>query len=325
MKKLFIIAAAACVTLASCVKNEPVAAPEFGDEIAFESPVLAPAVKAEPTALPTGETFVVWAHPTAAEWGTGSTLGTVYMDEVEVSYQSSVWKANDGNKYYWPKSGFLQFSAYTPKVADVDFDANVDNEGITFTNYVAKNDTPRDLMFSERAYDKKANDVAIVFNHALSAINFTFAKTTDANFTIKSVVINGVGSKANFDQNLQIAADAETTAAAAWTTPSVPANYSVYSDGDFTVPTEAGAPAYTEWYLIPQAFAGNSEAAIVVTYTQAGYGETPFTATHKLAGSTWAIGNRYTYNVSFGATEIQFAPKESEWATGTVSNQPSIQ
>ena len=324
MKKLFIIAAAACVTLASCVKNEPVAAPEFGDEISFESPVLAPAVKADPELadLPTTETFVVWAHPTAAEWGTGSTLGTAYMNGVEVSYQTSVWKASSG-KYYWPKSGFLQFSAYTPKVTDDGFVANVDNEGITFTNYVAKNDTPRDLMFSERAYDKKANDVAIVFNHALSAINFTFAKTTDANFTIKSVVINGVGSKANFDQNLQIAADAETTVAS-WTTPSVPANYSVFS-GTFEVPSTADAPTYTEWYLIPQAFADDSEAAIVVTYTQAGYGETLFTATHKLAESTWVIGNRYTYNVSFGATEIQFAPKESGWATGTVSNQPSIQ
>ena len=323
MKKLFIIAAAACVTLASCVKNEPVATPEFGDEIAFESPVLAPAVKADPvlTDLPTDETFVVWAHPTATEWGTGSTLGTVYMNGVEVSCQSSVWKASSG-KYYWPKSGFLQFSAYTPKVTDDGFAAGVDNNGVTFTNYVAKNDTPRDLMFSERAYDKKANDVEIVFNHALSAINFTFAKT-DADFTIKSVAITGVGSKANFDQNLLIAADAETTAAS-WTDPTEAKTYSVFT-GTFEVPSTADAPTYTEWYLIPQTFAAESAAAIVVTYTQAGYGETLFTATHKLAGSTWAIGNRYTYNVTFGATEIEFAPKESGWATGTVSSQPSIQ
>ena len=325
MKKLFIIAAAACVTLASCVKNEPVATPEFGDEISFESPILAPAVKSDPelTDLPTNETFVVWAHPTAAEWGTSSTLGTVYMNGVEVSCQSSVWKANDGNKYYWPKSGFLQFSAYTPKVTDEGFVANVDNEGITFTNYVAKNDTPRDLMFSERAYDKKANDVVIVFNHALSAINFTFAKT-DAAFTIKSVAITDVGSKANFDQNLEIAPDAETTGAASWTAPTDAKNYSVFS-GTFEVPSIAGAPTHTEWYLIPQTFAAESTAAIVITYTQAGYGETLFTATHKLAESTWAIGNRYTYNVSFGATEIKFAPKESDWGAGTVSNQPSIQ
>lgn len=324
MKKLFIIAAAASVTLASCVKNEPVAAPEFGDEISFESPVLAPAVKADPglTDLPTSETFVVWAHPTATEWGTGSTLGTVYMDGVEVSYQTSVWKASSG-KYYWPKSGFLQFSAYTPKVTDVGFAAGVDNNGVTFTNYVANNDTPRDLMFSERAYDKKANDVEIVFNHALSAINFSFAKTTDANFTIKSVAINGVGSKANFDQNLEIDADAETTAAE-WTDPTEAKNYTVFN-GNFEVPSTAGAPTYTEWYLIPQVFADASEAAIVVTYTQAGYGETLFTATHKLAKSTWAIGNRYTYNVSFGATEIEFAPKESGWVSGVVSSQPSIQ
>ena len=323
MKKFFILAAAVCVTLASCVKNEPVATPEFGDEISFESPVLAPAVKAT-TDLPTNESFVVWAHPTATQWTTGSTLGNVYMNAVEVTYQSTVWKAKaTEGKYYWPKAGYLQFSAYTPKVEDAGFQANVDNNGITFTNYVAGNETPRDLMFSERTYDKNANNVAIVFNHALSAINFSFAKTTDADFTIKSVAITGVGSKSNFDQNLAIAANAQTTAAA-WDTPTVPANYTVFS-GTFDVPSTAGAPTYTEWYLIPQTFADDSEAAIVVTYTQGGYGETLFTATHNLAESTWVIGNRYTYNVSFGATEIQFAPKESEWATGTVSNQPSIQ
>ena len=325
MKKLFIIAAAASVTLASCVKNEPVATVEQGDLITFEAPVVAPATKAEPTALPTSETFVVWAHPTAAVWGTGSTLGAVYMDGVEVSYQTDVWKAKEG-KYFWPKSGYLQFSAYTPKVEDTGFVAAVDNNGITFTDYVANNAAARDLMFSERAYDKQGNDVEIVFNHALSAINFTFVKTTtDANFTIKSVAITNVGSKSSFDQNLVVAAGALTTTAAAWTTPTAPLTYSVYADGSFAVPSAAGAPALTEWYLIPQAFAAESTAAIVVTYTQAGFGTTEFTATHKLAGSAWEIGKRYTYNVSFGATEILFAPVETEWKAGTINPQPTIQ
>lgn len=322
MKKLFIIAAAASVTLASCVKNEPVASVEALDEISFEAPVLAPAVKAN-TALPTSETFVVWAHPTAAVWGTGSALGAVYMNGVEVSYQTSVWKAKEG-KYFWPKSGYLQFSAYTPKVTDTGFAAAVDNNGITFTDYVANNTAARDLMFSERTYDKQGNDVEIVFNHALSAINFTFVKTTDANFTIKSVAITNVGSKSSFDQNLAVAAGALTTAAAEWATTTAPLTYSVYS-GTFAVPSTAGAPTLTEWYLIPQEFDSESTAAIVVTYTQEGFGETVFTATHKLAESEWEIGKRYTYNVSFGATEIHFAPEETEWTPATITGHPTIQ
>lgn len=323
MKKFFMFAAMASVVLASCVKNEPVATVEALDEISFEAPVLAPAVKAT-TALPTSETFVVWAHPTAAKWGTGSTLGTVYMNGIEVSYQTDVWKATTG-KYFWPKSGYLQFSAYTPKVTDAGFAAAVDNNGITFTDYVANNTAARDLMFSERAYDKQGNDVEIVFNHALSAINFTFVKTTtDANFTIKSVAITNVGSKSSFDQNLEVAAEAETEDAA-WATTTAPLTYSVYADGSFAVPSAAGAPALTEWYLIPQAFAAESTAAIVVTYTQDGFGTTEFTATHKLAGSEWEIGKRYTYNVSFGATEIHFAPVETEWTPATITGHPTIE
>ena len=322
MKKIFIIAAAACVTLASCVKNEPVATPEFGDEISFESPVLAPTVKAA-TALPTNESFVVWAHPTAAAWGTGSTLGDVYMDGVEVTYQSSVWKAAAG-KYYWPKAGYLQFSAYTPKVTDIGFAANVDDNGITFTNYVAGNTTPRDLMFSERTYDENANDVEIVFNHALSAIDFKFVETAGG-FTITSVQIQAVGSKASFDQNLVVAADALTTNAASWTTPTEALTYSAFT-GEYEVPGTAAKPGtLTEWYLIPQTFAADSQAKIVVNYNQEGYGETIFTAEYPLKSNTWEIGKRYTYTVSFGATEIQFVPTENEWGTGTISNQPTIQ
>ena len=114
-------AAAACVTLASCVKNEPVATPEFGEQISFETPVLAPNVKSVNevgTGFQNATNFDVWAFlsadqltgENAVNWQNNYiTKGKIIQKTVS---ETTVWGGE--TPYYWPTSGYLNFIAVSP-------------------------------------------------------------------------------------------------------------------------------------------------------------------------------------------------------------------
>ena len=266
MKKFFFFAAAACVAFASCVKNEgPVATVDQPQEISFAAPVLSPNVKSAnefcndfPTDVEIGLWAYYYVNPTNSELDAeyaGFDAGTIYMGKDQgglplkyytgtvdgvgsTTKEVQTWK-HATNKYYWPKNGSLTFTAYAPYNAKNALLANTTDSGVTFTEYVVPEDPSdqEDLLYSERAYNKKAIDadpglnstyegVSLVFKHALSSIHFK-VKTADAyseaegqggttTLIVKSIELLNVASKASFDQSL---ADANlaTSAAGVWT------------------------------------------------------------------------------------------------------------
>ncbi|MBO5708660.1 MAG: fimbrillin family protein [Bacteroidales bacterium] len=265
MKKLFFIAAIASAAFVSCTKNEVVSFPE--QEITFAAPVVAPATKSTNEVWnnypqDTKYDFAVWAR--YYEDGAGANTGTYttwdagkeYMKEVVVSYGDATWKP--GMTYYWPKNGALTFIAYAP--ATKASYAEASGTGITFTNYDVTTTVAEqvDLLFSERAYNKKAVDddtvggsyetqpgadklydpykgVHLAFNHALSSVAFTIRTAEDysasTTITLNKIELLTVGSTASFDQKLGDSNNAATTAAA-WTTPTATANY-IVDNNDF--------------------------------------------------------------------------------------------
>ena len=336
MKKTLVFAALASVALVGCTKNVEVANNDL-NEITFETPVLAPATKADEikgTTFPETVDFAVFAWYNATELsGTDVAAGSLYMNDVRVSYDSTkddtttgagAWKP--ASVYFWPKNGFLAFDAYSPSSVTATCDATT---GIAFSDFVASTsyDDQIDLLYSNRVINKQSsvehnNDtydgVNIPFNHALSVVRvFVKASTaTDANLIkVKSVKFMNIKNKGNFSQ-------------AVWTPEETDVNLVI---GDAADSTSSFAISTAEkqygknHIVLPQVFTGDS-AVLEIKYDILGQGGVePLEQVAKLnlasqsavgaenhTGS-WLMGKRYNYHITFGLNEIYFAPSITDW------------
>ena len=336
MKKTLVFAALASVALVGCTKNVEVANNDL-NEITFETPVLAPATKADEfkgTTFPETADFAVFAWYNASELtGTNVDAGSLYMKDVTVNYDSTkddtttgkgAWKP--ASVYFWPKNGFLAFDAYSPSSVAATCDATT---GIAFSDFVASTsyDKQIDLLYSTRVINKQSsveetNDtydgVNIPFNHALSVVRvFVKASTaTDANLIkVKSVKFMNIKNKGNFSQ-------------AVWTPEETDVNLVI---GDAADSTSSFAISTAEkqygknHIVLPQVFTGDS-AVLEIKYDILGQGGVePLEQVAKLnlasqsavgaenhTGS-WLMGKRYNYHITFGLNEIYFAPSITDW------------
>ncbi len=299
MKKFFFLTVVAGVALAGCVKNEP--APfESEQQITFAAPVVGLNTKAVNEVwnnYPTDAAydFAVWGYYYAG--GTYTTFGggQLYMNNVTVSYDGNLSGWAPATSYYWPKNGSLTFIAYSPASVQATEEVTVTKDGIQINGYNVDTDAANqvDLLFSERAYDKKSVDddiagsgetdedpsvtddryagVHLSFKHALSSILFS-ARTKETydgtTITLKEISLLNIKSKGTFNQNLKDA-NGETTAADAelWAGQSEYKNYVISGldqdlDANAYYPSTkgTGSPAVadglrkSDFILLPQEF-----------------------------------------------------------------------
>ena len=336
MKKTLVFAALASVALVGCTKNVEVANNDL-NEITFDTPVLAPATKADEikgTTFPETVDFAVFAWYSATELtGTNVAAGSLYMNDVTVNYDSSkddtttgagAWKP--ASVYFWPKNGYLAFDAYSPSSVTATCDATT---GIAFSDFVASTsyDDQIDLLYSTRVINKQSsveetNDtydgVNIPFNHALSVVRvFVKASTdTDANLIkVKSVKFKNIKNQGDFSQ-------------AAWTPEGADVNLVIGEAADTTSSTaiSTAEEQYGNNHIVlPQVFTGDS-AVLEIKYYILSQGDVkPLeqVATLNLASQSavgaenhtgsWLMGKRYNYHITFGLNEIYFAPSITDW------------
>lgn len=345
MKKTLVFAALASVALVGCTKNVEVANNDL-NEITFDTPVLAPATKADEITdpdFPTTVDFSVFAWYSATELsGINVAAGSLYMDDVTVTYHSDVddstegegaWKP--GTVYFWPKNGFLAFDAYSPSSVSATCDAT---NGIAFTNFEASTDydSQIDLLYSTRVINKqssldptgtpnnKYDGVNIPFNHALSVIRVYVkaASDTDASLIrVKSIKVKNIKNQGDF-------------ASAAWTPKGTAVDVVLGEAVDAFASTDI-TTSETQYgqnrIVLPQTFNG-TDAEIEIVYYILGQkvGEAPLeqVAHFALSGQTavkpgsdpvdshdheWKMGKRYNYHITFGLNEIYFAPSITDW------------
>lgn len=336
MKKTLVFAALASVALVGCTKNVEVANNDL-NEITFETPVLAPATKADEitgTTFPKNVDFAVFAWYNATELsGTDVAAGNLYMKDVTVNYDSTKDDTTDGkgawkpaSVYFWPKNGYLAFDAYSPSSVAATCDATT---GIAFSDFVASTsyDNQIDLLYSTRVINKQSsveetNDtydgVNIPFNHALSVVRvFVKASTdTDANLIkVKSVKFMNIKNQGDFSQ-------------AKWTPEGTDVNLVIGEAANATSSTaiSTAEEQYGNNHIVlPQKFTGNS-AVLEIRYYILGQGDVePLeqVATLNLASQSavgaenhtgsWLMGKRYNYHITFGLNEIYFAPSITDW------------
>ena len=336
MKKTLVFAALASVALVGCTKNVEVANNDL-NEITFDTPVLAPATKADEikgTTFPETVDFAVFAWYSATELtGTNVAAGSLYMNDVRVSYDSTkddtttgagAWKP--ASVYFWPKNGYLAFDAYSPSSVTATCDATT---GIAFSDFVASTsyDDQIDLLYSTRVINKQSsveetNDtydgVNIPFNHALSVVRvFVKASTaTDAKLIkVKSVKFKNIKNQGDFSQ-------------AAWTPEGADVNLVIGEAADTTSSTaiSTAEEQYGNNHIVlPQVFTGDS-AVLEIRYYILSQGDVkPLeqVATLNLASQSavgaenhtgsWLMGKRYNYHITFGLNEIYFAPSITDW------------
>ena len=297
MKKLFFIAAIASAALVSCTKNELAPSVTEQQEISFAAPVMSPATKVAEIAndYPTDSQFAVWAHYYEGDYSDFAD-GVRYMNDVPVSYNSTVKGWKNATPYYWPKNGTLTFIAYSP--ASVQNSAKtavgVDANGIKFTDYtVGAASTQVDLLFSERAYNKVEVDqatsaadpyagVQINFKHALSSIMFKVKAAeayTGTTLKVTKIEVLNAYSTGDFTQGLTDVNNAATTTPV-WSGYETETDYVAYENATGLALTNAAVYAHngnatktentTDLILLPQSLAHTAttnNVSLRVTYT----------------------------------------------------------
>ena len=336
-----LFAAMASVVLTSCV-NEDKEVMESASKkaISFDMPVMKPtrlAGEIDGTTYPTTETFKVFCKSYTGAY-TDWTAGADYFDAAgeDVALTGGNWSTT--TVHYWPELGNkLAFAAYSPAAASEHGTFAQTQTGLTITGFSTHDEVANqyDLMYTPRVVDKDKDDAAtpvpLVFKHALTSVVFKAAKTdAHATYTIKSLTVNGkVATTGDFNQNIPTPAALDGTAT--WTPAAATAkDYSILTAKTIDV-AQAGTAltgngsadgASTALLLIPQGVDANT--TVTITYTKkTGSNTLDATATIKLVDfvdgssnhvTTWAMGNRYIYNITFGANKpIYFAPSVTDW------------
>ena len=312
MKKTVFIAALAVVAMASCTKNELKVPSTGSDAVISFQPVVANATKADYitnssiSTAPTSFSFAVfaWYPQGGGEMQASTTNGTLYMNNVPVTYKNTNYDGDEGSgtwapstTYYWPKNGKLSFDAYAPADAHAastpgagkgTFTSDI-KKGLQIADYtVADLENQYDLLYSTRAQNKNTSNggnsgnltydgVDIAFNHALAAIEVK--AMTAANYGAGAIKLNKVSilyacNKGNFSQGMS---NAMTEGTPVWTNQKNEVNYVLYdagatlSDGanlSQTPLTSESTPAISNAILLPQSFVhASNTVSIKVDYS----------------------------------------------------------
>lgn len=328
MKKIFMFAAMASVALASCVKNEPVATPEQGDLITFNSPVVAPATKATSV-----DGTVAFPHTNfdAYAWYAESDFDnetpSLYFSKKTFTDAGNYWSAAQA---YWPKNGKLTFVAYAP--AGLVTDPVCDDAKLTFDYTVADAvGDQKDILYSDWVKNKTSADQAgnnkftetgidLPFHHALSAVNFKLkAADTDAAelIKIKSITLNDAKNIGTFTVT--------NANAASWSDVDGVADYAVLANTDGEANATAiavdAATVGSEFILMPQ----TTTTTLSVNYYMKAEGGWIAQSTPVNFAIEWVKGTRYTYTIVFDLDEIKLAPVVAEdWTPAAGADVPAV-
>lgn len=351
-KHLFYIAAA-CVALASCVKNEVrVNAPD--KEITFQTV----STKAGGAAFDKTHKFYSYAYflEQGKDWDHNHTDAKDYFKDALISHQNApsgnYWAATD--TYYWPKQGSLTFFAWTDDTADpkvVGTGAAVSCEkgtGIKIENYSVTDNRNKDILVADIAKDKTYNEtvtgtvtgrdwtngVPTVFRHALAKVEFKVNKKKayeNVTFKIKSITLNGVSTKGTFTQG-------SPTESWGWSTETPDAHpLPVFTsttgmevtktahDGKFNELT----PSATDYSIVlPQNFDATSTSTLTIVYdiitTSTSFKETvtETKALNAIYTDNWKCNKNYVLKITLGLNEIFWDPYVEGWDNGTVTDIP---
>ena len=333
MKKYFFILAAAAA-LAACAKNEvtPVLSNE-NTEIAYNVAPKTKTLAANQENFAQGNVFASWAYylPKDQTWAANSATSQPYIVNSKISHKDGIWK-DQTKSYYWPKDGgSLTFLAYSLNKGNLTLagehsEFTCDNAGGVQGHIELMDNKNTDFLVAEIAADKTANENQYVFNgvptlfkHKLSRVACTVKKAAnyaDKKFELKEINFLNVATYGSYGQ---LPTEKFTAGTAT--------NDQVYTKAVQEITTTAAAVAAEDVVIyMPQTFA-DATAKIQVKYTvttTVGTGTVvencvkEFSIKDKFA--EWAMGKKYTFNITFALNEITWDPAVEKWEDATAAD-----
>ena len=304
MKRLFILASAAIVALASCSKTQ-VVYNDVPEEISFKT-----YAGAMTKALDEHTTMGVFARPTA-----GYAVADYFTNAL--FKEGTPWTGYPAQ--YWPLgNAALDFVFYAPHTdtnePTWDYTA-VDNNKLTIE--VDNSTTQTNWLYgSKMETGSKLTPVASpnpVMKHLLAKITINLTGTIelkDVAFTetkqTETATISYTGSTSSVEWS-------DTGIEVNWNKDKVTYKNTA-NDSNVTFPVTLNATAITaSFYVIP-----SLQTTIALNYAVGG-GEA---ANHAVTLSgNWVAGKHYTYNVNAEPGEITFSPSVEPWTTETTGIQ----
>lgn len=319
MKK-FLMIAAACVALASCVKNE------VGPVVVDNSPIGFQAVQSleQTRALGefTGSDFVSYAYLLQSGQTWDANKGTAQLFFAGQVVTESAGKWTTATPYYWPEQGSLTFYAYSPSSISFPYTipSSVTTDGMKFV-YNDDTYTNVDFMVADVEKDKTANNVPAIFRHKLTKVGFKIAKQEDQpsrTIRLTKVEFNNLANEATFTQTSDGVSGNET-----WSDWGAYTNdYPLQWTGDQVVNTTAAEINLTKKLFIPQNLADDAEIKITyivetningVISEETVVEAATFDDIHG-AEAVWNKNAYMVYTLTIGnGNQIYWAPKEYSW------------
>ena len=344
MKKMFLFAAAAMVSLSSCVQTEEVYTGQL-NEMGFKSAVTRGIIQSN-------SDMVYSIAVSAIVDGTNDSVDNFahyfinnnvedkdvrpYVAKYDYDETKSYWKGNPAR--YWPTYGQMEFLAFCPypKYASIATNLNATTgkfESMIVTgidnNIGVQNDVLySDVLSAEAPTDAHATQ-PLFFHHATAQLNLTFKKTeSQAVVVVNEVYVSNVklgGTLTITPTAVEVAEDRFTTSAAWSDLVNFPMKKFLKPNATETTETVLDATlddvdvySPTPLLVMPEA-----QTSIHITYTVDGHKQT---YTHDLTagGEKWDMGKKYTYNYTINVNEILFNCTVDNWEPEDVNSGSQI-
>ena len=309
MKKMFLFAAAAMVSLSSCVQTSEVYTGKL-QEMGFKSAVTRAIIQSNDDMTNPIAVTAVWDD---AQDGTFAN----YFENAKFVYDAGteLWKGEPAR--YWPTCGDMQFLAVSPYPVNSDLVPSYKTDGkiekfVWGASSAIDNNIKdqHDVIFSDLLSVEAPQTSAqpLLFHHAYAQLNVTFKKTNSAaTVIVKNVAVQGV----NLSGILTVTPAANGACTAEWQSGLTVSRYFLpeAATGVENGTLDAVLEAATLFAPQPVLVIPAPQTRIVIVYTIDGH---EHTYTHTLSGD-WEMGYKYTYNYTINVNEIIFDCTVDEW------------
>ena len=304
MKKIFLFAVAAMVSLSSCVQTNEVYTGKL-QEMGFKSGVTRAIVQSNDDMTYPISVSSVWNDPAAGAW-------TPYFENHEFVLSDGLWKGNPAK--YWPTSGDMEFLAVCPYPQSADVEVLYDTDGtiknLTFGVINNNIKDQHDVLFSDllSVTAPQTSAQPLLFHHACAQLNVTLKKTDSA----AAVVVKSVTAKSvNLTGKLNVTPVVGGTSTAAWESGYAVNRFFLGAEatGVENGTLDATLAADTTFAPTPLLVIPGAQTQFVIIYTIDGV---QHTYTHTLTGE-WVMGYKYTYNYTINVNEIIFDCTVEDW------------
>ncbi|MBR2026607.1 MAG: fimbrillin family protein [Alistipes sp.] len=306
MKKIFLFAAAAMVSLSSCVQTSEIYTGKL-QEMGFKSAVTRGIIQTNDDMTYPISVTAVWDD---AQDGNYSS----YFENGKFVYDAGteLWKGEPAR--YWPTSGDMQFIGLCPYPANSSitpsYKTNGEIEKVVWGTIDNNLMDQHDVVFSDLLSVEAPQTSAqpLLFHHAYAQLNVTFKKTDSAAAVIvKNVSVKDVNLSGILTVTPVVGAKSEATWQAGLPISRyfLPETTTGVENGTLDATLEAATPFAPQPVLVIPA----AQTKIVIVYTIDGH---EHTYTHTLSGN-WEMGYKYTYNYTINVNEIIFDCTVEDW------------